>query len=349
MNDINENIRAKAKKLLEARKIRYFIGYEKGSDSFHVSPCFVKNVDEVEKLIWNPLCVNNLVVYLIEDKKNVLKKDGIKDNRAIGILVKGCDSRSLVQLMSEHKIDRNEVIIFGVPCRGVLESRKLEKLSKEKNISAGALHDMTIHEDGNNYLGEYNGKKYVFPRNDVLMNKCKDCIYPNPVIYDEFFGEKVEKKNEKDYADVKEIETMPLEKRWEFWYEQFSKCIRCSACKNVCPVCYCEECAVDSANLVITPNTTYKEKVDKMIWLEKTVDLPENIFFHLTRVMHMAGRCVNCGECERVCPMNIPLNLLTRKIEKDVKEMFNYEAGVEPEAKPLLSIFEEDDPNDFIK
>lgn len=86
-----------------------------------------------------------------------------------------------------------------------------------------------------------------------------------------------------------------------------------------------------------------------MIWLEKTVDLPENIFFHLTRVMHMAGRCVNCGECERVCPMNIPLNLLTRKIEKDVKEMFNYEAGVEPEAKPLLSIFEEDDPNDFIK
>jgi ferredoxin len=349
-NIIEENVRIKARMLLEDGKIKYFIGYERCSDSFYVSPCFVKNPKEVKKLIWDPLCVNNLVVYLIEDKKKVLKEGEKRDNRPIGILLKGCDSRSLVQLISEHKVSRDEIIMFGVPCRGVLDPRKLERWAKEKNIPAEAFRDMRIHDKDGEYMGEYKGKRYDFPRSEFIMGKCKDCMYPNPVIFDEFLDKEVKKRiSEKNYVDVGEIETLPLEKRWKFWSEQFSRCIRCSACKNVCPLCYCKECAVDPANLVITPKTTYTEKADKMIWLEKTVDLAENIFFHLTRMMHMAGRCVNCGECERVCPMSIPLGLLTRKLEKDVKEMFDYEAGVNMEAKPLLAIFEEDDPTDFIK
>ncbi len=348
MSDIEKEIREKAKKLLDEEKIKYIIGYEEGSDSFHVSPCFVKNPDDVEKIVWNPRCVNNLVVYLIEDKKKTLERGEERDTCPIGILVKGCDSRSLVQLISEHKIDRDEVVVFGIPCNGVLDPKKLEKIAKQKNIPRGALVEMKIHEENGTYVGEYNGERYEFPREDAIMEKCRDCAYPNPLIADEIFGEEIEAAK-KDYTEIEEMEELSVEERWEFWSNQFSKCIRCSACKNVCPSCYCNECAVDPINLVIAPDTSYKEKAEKMRWSDRTVDLSENFLFHLTRMMHMAGRCVDCGECERVCPMDIPLRLLTKKLEKDVKKMFNYEAGIDTDAEPLLTTFEEDDPDEFIK
>lgn len=349
MSDSTATIREKVKKLLEKGTIKYFIGYESGSDALHTSPCFIHKPEDADRIIWNPLCINNLVGYLTHDKKRELKQGEEKNIKPIGILVKGCDSKSLVQLLSEHRIDKEEVIIFGVPCSGVIDPKKLEKILKDKGLSINAIDSLAIQGDGKNYTIIVNEKKHSFPKEKIAMSKCSDCTQPNPVISDELFGEKVKKSDTKEYKTVEEIEALPLEKRWKFWSDQFAKCIRCSACRNVCPSCYCKECAVDSADLVITPQTTSFEKANKMPWLEKNVDRAENIFFHLTRMMHMAGRCINCGECERACPMNIPLSLLTKKLEKDVKEMFDYEAGMDKEAKPLLSIFEEDDPGDFIK
>ena len=349
MSEIEGNIQAKVKKLLEESKIKYFIGYGNGSDVLHTTPCFIKKAEDIEKIVWNPLCVNNLVGYLTHDKKREFKKGEEENAKPIGILVKGCDSKSLVQLLSEHKIEKSEVIVYGVPCDGVVDSPKLVKVLRDKGLSVNAIESLAIQSDGKNYKVVANGKKYSFPKDKIVMSKCRDCTQPNPIISDELFGEKVKKSDTKDYKTVKEIEALPLAKRWKFWSDQFAKCIRCSACRNVCTSCYCKECAVDAADLVITPKTTSGEKANKMPWLEKNVDLAENIFFHLTRMMHMAGRCINCGECERACPMNIPLNLLTKKLEKEVKEMFDYEAGIDIEAKPLLSIFEEDDPGDFIK
>lgn len=346
MSDIAADIREKVKQLLDKGSVRCFIGYGAGSDPLRTTPLFIRNAEEADAIIWSPLCINNLVTYLPHDKKRELKKGEKPDTRPVGILCKGCDSRSLIQLFSEHKLERDEVVIFGVPCSGVINLQKLEKLIMEKNRPLNAI---TILCDDKNVLVELGEKKYSFLKEKVLMDKCKYCTQPNTLIYDEFFGEKIKTDTKKDYETVKEIEVLPLEKRWLFWSEHFSRCIRCSACRNICPLCYCNECAVDSANLVITPQTTSSEKANKMPWLEKNVNLAENIFFHLTRMMHMAGRCVNCGECERACPMNIPLNLLTRKLEKEVKELFDYEAGMDKEAEPLLSIFKEDDPDDFIK
>ena len=349
MSDIEGNIQAKVKKLLKDGTIKYFIGYENGGDPLHTTPCFIKKTEDVDKIVWNLLCVNNLVGFLTHDKNREPKKGDEENKKPIGILVKGCDSKSLAQLLSEHKIEKNEVLIFGVPCEGVIDPKKLEKVLKDKKLNVDKIDSLTIQHDGKNYTVKVNGKKYSFPKDKIEMSKCSDCTQPNPIISDEFFGEKVKKSDKKDYKTVEEIEALPLTKRWKFWSDQFAKCIRCSACRNVCPSCYCKECTVDSADLVITPQTRSFEKANKMPWLEKNVDLAENLFFHLTRMMHMAGRCINCGECERACPMNIPLSLLTKKLEKDVKEMFDYEAGLDIEAKPLLSIFEEDDPGDFIK
>ena len=90
------------------------------------------------------------------------------------------------------------------------------------------------------------------------------------------------------------------------------------------------------------------EKLDPQ-WLRRSVNITENTVWHIMRAFHLAGRCSSCGECERVCPVDIPLMLLNKKVEKDVKVLFDFTAGKKLEEKPLLSLFKPDDPEEDIK
>ena len=314
MTEREEKLRTKVRGLLESGKIKYFIGYEGGSDAFRVSPCFVSNPKDADKLILGPNCYSNLSVYIIEDQQKVPKRGEKKDARPIGIVVKGCDSRSLVQLMSENKIADADVVVLGVPCRGIIDPEKMDSLAKKMKIPGRALIGMKLTEAGDGFIGEYAGKQYNFKKSEVTMNKCRVCQHPNPIIFDELLDETVDVACALDYSDVEEIEKMTPEARWKFWESEMSKCIRCHACREVCPVCYCKECVVDPHDSVMTPKTQSKTKENKNMWIERSSELPENIFFHMTRMMHMFGRCTNCGECERVCPKGIRLRLLTKKI-----------------------------------
>jgi formate dehydrogenase (coenzyme F420) beta subunit len=122
--------------------------------------------------------------------------------------------------------------------------------------------------------------------------------------------------------------------RWEYWKEQFSKCIKCYACRQVCPFCFCEQCLCDR---------------NRPQMVEQTPRPAGNTAWHLVRAMHLAGRCAGCGECERVCPMDIPLNLLNRKMAKELKELFNSEAGFEVRDKGPLNSYDEHDDQSFIR
>lgn len=62
--------------------------------------------------------------------------------------------------------------------------------------------------------------------------------------------------------------------------------------------------------------------------------------FHLGRAYHLAGRCVGCNECERVCPMDIPISLLNRKLVKDVEEAYGFQAGIAPIPSPITTILD---------
>ncbi|NIM10908.1 MAG: hydrogenase, partial [Candidatus Aminicenantes bacterium] len=68
----------------------------------------------------------------------------------------------------------------------------------------------------------------------------------------------------------------------------------------------------------------------------------------MVRAVHLAGRCIDCGECERVCPVDIPIRFLNKKMEKDSKKLFDYEAGFEADEPSLVSSFRDEDPQDFI-
>lgn len=321
MVDVN-TLRENVKKIVQREDVKYVIGYEKGSYGFSVSPAFAFTPEDVDAFIFSPLCAHNLVVYLTLEEKVPLKKGEKEDTRKIGILVKGCDSRALQQIILEKGLNREDVVIIGIPCKGMIDTKKLTK--KFPDLIG------EIAEDEENFIITVKGDASTSGKEELLCDVCSTCIYPNPVIYDVLLGEKVDSKKE-EYQRVKELEEKSLKEKWEYWENEFKKCIRCYACRNACPLCYCKECMVDN----LSPQ-----------WVRRSVNVSENAAWNIMRAYHLAGRCTSCGACERACPVDIPLMELNKKLEKDIKELFDYESGTDE--KPLLAVFNPEDPEEFI-
>ena len=135
------------------------------------------------------------------------------------------------------------------------------------------------------------------------------------------------------YANVEEFESKSPDERWEFLLSELSRCIRCYACREACPNCYCQECFAE-------------ETAPK--WLGVTTDSTDVFVFHLGRALHQAGRCVDCGACVAACPQGIDLRLLNQKINKDVEALFGVESSLSLEEAEALTSFRMDDDQAFM-
>jgi len=290
-------IRQEAKRLLESGEISAVIGYTPGRRKGSAQPVIVTDAAKAESLVFSASSVNNLALYLTKAKKEVTKSG------RIAIVAKGCDLKALAGLMGESQLKRENLYIIGVACAGVHGA----------NVQpATPLSPATI------------------------ARKCRECSVHTPEGTDFIAGTlpTLAPLSAIESEELAKLEAMTPSERWAFWKEHLSRCIRCMACRQVCPFCYCEQCLCDR---------------NRPQGVETTPRPAGNMGWHIVRAMHLAGRCAGCAECERSCPMDIPLNLLNRKMARELKELYGQEAGMQPQEKGPLAQYKEDDDQSFIK
>jgi ferredoxin len=295
---VTDAIQAEARRILSAGEVTAVIGYTPARRKGSAQPIIISDAAAAEKLIFTPASVNNLAVYLTKAKKDIPKKG------KIGIVVKGCDLKAIVGLMGEAQLKREDLYLIGVPCAGVLASA----VQPSTELTA-----------------------------ETIAPKCTECDAQLPSGCDFVPNVQLPTQQQpagKYAAEIARLEALTPAERWAFWKEQFAKCIKCYACRQVCPFCFCEQCLCDR---------------NKPQMVESTPRPAGNTAWHIVRAMHLAGRCAGCAECERVCPMDIPLNLLNRKMARELKELYDYEAGFEVNDKGPLTTFTEKDDQSFIK
>ena len=266
-----DNLKNKAKELLENKSVNVVIGYSEGSDN-SVRAAFITKPEDIQNLIFDERCVQNLAFYLM--------KHEIKHLGKLAVVAHVATMRTILQVTSEYQVKEENTIVLGISPEG-------------KYIEFNSFKDIE------SYLAT------------------ADLNLP-----------------EAEAARIKELEAMTQEQRWEFWTKELSRCMKCYACRAACPMCYCTRCQVECND----PQ-----------WITVEATPLGNVEWHLMRAIHLAGRCVNCGECARACPLKIPINLLTYKTVQTVKNNFNATAGKSAAMESVLSSYKSDDKENFIR
>jgi len=281
--DYTKQIQEIAGRLFSEDKIDMFVGYRKNEFDDNLVPVLVTKSEDVPKLVFSDKSVFNLVNYLKFEHTR---------NKRVGLIVKGCDSRSLNLLLTESQVKREKLFVVGICCEGVIN----EKGEKAQN--------------------------------------CLECIMPDPVVYDELLGTPSGKKEYMVNVDIKELAMKGLTERADHFQDIFENCIRCNACRHSCPLCYCGKCCIDqeTSTLYHGANTSSGAMHALLTWS-----------------LHLAGRCVDCRNCEKACPSHLPLHLLHKQNEMVIFDNFqNHLAGMEASDRGAFYKYDLKDPDDFI-
>ncbi len=286
-------LRDLARQLLADGSVAVVIGYEEGARD--VRPTFITSPDDADRLIFDARCVQNLAAYLTRSRSHVARLG------KPAVVVKGCDARAVAGLIRESQLEREDAVLIGVRCGGVLADPQ----------QGGELTAQTV------------------------AGRCPGCEIREPTLADHLLGELPAAPPGEAPAPVKlaELQAMSAGQRAAFWQAHFKRCVRCYACRQICPLCYCERCIADKTQ----PR-----------WVEASAHPRGNQAWHIIRALHLAGRCAGCGECQRACPADIPLGLLNRKMAAVVEEQFNQVVGDDPSVPAAVGDFRREDAEEFI-
>jgi formate dehydrogenase (coenzyme F420) beta subunit len=276
---IEQQLRDSCRKLLEAGDVKVIIGYG-AVNGCAPYPVFITDPAQVEQLVFNDKCFQNLTHYLT-------RKDVLRLGKP-AIVVKGCDERTVLMLEKEAQLKREDVYVIGMACEGVGQP------------------------------------------------KCDICDVHMPRFADERLGTAAnnEVSATQRYAEIDEFMKLSPEERHAYWVKEFERCVRCYACRQACPLCYCPLCVMDKNR---------PQSVDT------SPHLKGNLAFHITRAFHLAARCIGCEECVRACPVNINLRLLNKSLSQGAEQNFDFRPGMDPKADLVTGSYSLADREDFIQ
>ncbi|MBE6575160.1 MAG: 4Fe-4S ferredoxin [Ruminococcaceae bacterium] len=313
---MQEQLINRAKELLADGTVVRVLGWRRGDMDYNPEVAYFNSADELGDFVYNGFCGANLSKYMIEASK--------LEGKTL-VFLKPCDTYSFNQLLTEHRVDRDKAYIIGVGCRGKLDIEKIKAkgITGITAITGGPdqIKVSTIYGD------------HDIDCKDVRLERCHVCKGKEHRVFDEVIGESVDTRDADRMAGVEAIEAMSPAEKFAFFQAELSKCIRCNACRNVCPACSCRKCVFDSTKFDSAQKANTTSFEEKM--------------FHIIRAFHVAGRCTDCGECSRVCPQGIPLHLFNRKFIKDINELYgDYQAGESADQRaPLVNYtFEDAEP-----
>ncbi len=313
MQKITENtLVERAIELLADGTVSRVLGWKRGEFAYDVTPAVFANAEDLKaNFVYDGFCGANFSKYLIAETRKAEGK--------VLVFLKPCDTYSFNQLLTEHRFDREKVYAIGIPCNGKVD------IARVKAIAGDGISGIKFSGDRLEVSTVYADAPVEIAKQDVLLERCTVCKSKKHVAYDELMGEEGEITETARFDQVARLEAMTTDERFEFWQNELSSCIRCNACRDVCPACTCEKCVFSN------PASGVENKAAANSFEEK--------MFHIIRAFHVAGRCTDCGECSRVCPQRIPLHLLNRKFIKDIDSFYGeYQAGAEVGSRaPLVN------------
>jgi len=285
-----------ARRLLEEGTVQVVIGWEAGRRG--ARPVFVTDSADCDRLVFDARCVHDLAVFLNPRRSQVA---GLGK---AAVVVKGCDAKAVAGLLRESQLGRDDVVLIGVRCGGV---------------AAGP-----------------DGAEPPALTAETVAARCHGCDVREPAGVDVLVGAPQPEPPVAPTPDerVAALDALSPAERLAFWTAELARCTQCYACRQACPLCYCERCVVEKSE----PQ-----------WVETSPHARGNFAWHLTRAQHLAGRCVGCGECERACPVGIPLGLINRKLQQVVYQLYGYTVSDDPAVPAPIGAYAVDDTQDFIR
>jgi formate dehydrogenase subunit beta len=342
---------------LENKMVDAVLAVKKGQDLYDAVPTVVTDPKMLMNTAGSLHCGTLLVSKIM---KNYL--DGAKDKK-IGLTVKGCDLMGILEIAKRGGINLNNVLLIGVNCGGSVSPIMARKMIKEKfGVDPDTVHKEEI--DKGQFIIEYEGGHKGISMDELedagygRRSNCRRCKYKIPRQADlacgnwGVIGDKAGKATFVEVCSDKGADLLAkavgagvlateapnpkgVEVRgktenamfklgekwrkrdfsklgtsvWETINKETYRCIKCYSCIINCPVCF---------------STEDPKKGSLMV---REGDVPPNPMFHLRRFAHISDTCVNCGQCEELCPMDIPLALFSHAIRVEGDSAYKPKLG----------------------
>lgn len=341
---------------------------QKGEDIYDPRPVLITDPTDI------PSCSGSLFCGSLLTADWVMQAVGANPGMKIAAAVKGCDAKSIVELVKRNKLDREDLYLIGLNCSGTINPTKARSFIRNFCNINPDLVDSFIIRNGRVVIsiGDTIHEYSIDTIEDAgygRRDSCRRCDTPIPRQCDVVCGtwgligengadatflEVCSKKGLKIVDEARKdgfIEITPAEmkgieargrveaamqtlsenyrrsmfsrigtgfSRLSWIMEETSRCIKCYQCTQACPLCTCKDCQT------------------KKPWLVKPGEIPPPLMFHLIRFSHIADSCINCGQCQDRCAMDIPISLMMHAHQAELEVMFGYHPG-ELKGMPVLA------------